>query len=150
MAQLVNFGIILLVLWKWAFIPVAKKLGERTDKIEKSLNDAQRIEKEKQEFHTWREQEMGKARKEASAIITSAQTEANVAKSQIMQQAKTEQEKMVKQVQEQIQTEKQQALADIKGQVADIITTAAEKILRKSLDEKADKELIKESLKSIK
>jgi F-type H+-transporting ATPase subunit b len=149
-AQLVNFGIILLVLWKWVLTPVAKKLGERSEKVQKSLDDAQRIEKEKQEFRAWKDQEMGKARKEASSIVTMAQSEAVAVKNQILQDAKLEQEKLVKQIQAQIQSEKQQALSDIKTQVADMITGAAEKILRKNLDEKADRELIKESLKSIK
>src|SRR5574340_228833 len=61
-AQLVNFGIILAVLWKWVFIPVAKNLAARTEKIEKSLNDADRIAREKEEFAKWREAEMTKVR----------------------------------------------------------------------------------------
>ena len=48
--QLVTFLLALFVLWKWALTPVAKKLTERTDKIEKAMNDADRITKEKQEF----------------------------------------------------------------------------------------------------
>ena len=149
-AQLVNFGILLVVLWKFVFIPVAKKMQERTSKIDKSLKDAQDIEVQKKQFAEWKDQEMAKARKQAAEVITASQTEAGKVRQQILDQAKAEQEKLVKQAKEQIASEKNQALSDIKSQVADMITGAAEKILRKNLDAKADKEFIEESLNSIK
>lgn len=148
-AQLVNFGVILLVLWKWVFTPVAKKLEERTGKIEKSLQDAGRIEKEKKEFQVWKDEEFGKARKEASAIMTAAQSEARKQQGEIMEQTRQQQEKLVQQAREQIEAEKQRALAEVKTEVADMVTQAAEKILRKKLDAGTDTQLIRESLKAI-
>ncbi|MCL5666696.1 MAG: F0F1 ATP synthase subunit B [Patescibacteria group bacterium] len=146
LAQIVNFGIILLVLWKWVFIPVAKKLQERTDKIEKSLNDAERIEKEKKEFEAWKNEQMANARKEAGSIITAAQADAGKAKEQILREAKTEQQKIVDQAKQQIEEEKTHALSQAKTEIANMVTVAAEKILRGKLNEKNDQELIKESL----
>ncbi len=148
--QLVTFSIVLLVLWKFVFNPVAKKLTERTEKIEKSLNDATRIEKEKQEFAVWKNQEMTKARQEASSIVTSAQTEAGHAKQQILDQTKIDQQKLIDQAKSQIESEKSRVLSEAKGELADMVTNATEKILKKKLDGKADQELIKESLQGIK
>lgn len=149
LAQLVNFGILLFVLWKFAFNPVAKKLQERTEKIEKSLNDAERIAKEKLEFEQWRQVEMSKARQEASSIVTSAQTEAGKAKQVILEQTKIDQQKLVDQAKAQITSEKNKALSDAKGELADLVTNATEKILRKKLDGKHDQEYIKESLSAV-
>ena len=149
-AQLINFGVLLFVLWKFAFTPIAKALTERTEKIEKSLNDADRIAKEKQEFEQWRQSEMTKARQEASSIVTAAQTEAQKAKQQIAADTKAEQEKIVNQAKQQIESEKVKQLAEAKSELANIVTTATEKILRKKLDDKTDKELIKESLAHVK
>ncbi len=148
--QLLTFSVVLVVLWKFVFNPVAKKLTERTEKIEKSLNDATRIEKEKQEFEIWKNQEMSKARLEASTIITLAQTEAGKARQQILDQTKHDQQKLVDQAKSQIESEKNQQLQAAKSELANIITTATEKILRKKLDSKADQELIKVSLTNIK
>lgn len=128
---------------------MAKKLQERTDKIEKAMKDAASTEKEKQEFAIWKQQEMTKARQEASSIITTAQTEAGKAKQQILDQTKLDQQKLVDQAKTQIESEKNQQLQSAKSQLANMITQASEKILRKKLDTKADQELIKESLKSI-
>ena len=148
-AQLINFAVVLFVLWKWVFTPVAKKLTERTEKIEKAMRDAASTEKEKQEFAVWKEREMSNARKEASTIITGAQTEATKAKDQIVAKAKEEQQKVVDDAKKQIEQEKNQQLQSAKSELADIITNATEKILRSKLDKNKDQELIKDSLKNI-
>ena len=149
-AQLLNFAIVLFVLWKWVFTPVTKKLEERTAKIEKSLNDAERITKEKQEFETWRQAEMGKARQEASSIVTAAQTEAGKAKQVILDQTKQDQQKLIDQAKAQIESEKNKSISEAKSELADMITNATEKILRHKLDSKTDQALIKESLANVK
>ncbi len=149
-AQLINFGILLLIFWKLILPNITKALKARTERIEKSLHDADRIEKEKKEFDIWRQDEMSKARTEASSIITSAQTEAGKAKQQLIDQTKAEQQKLVDQAKIQIIEEKNKALQEAKGELADLVTNATEKILRHKLDAKTDHTLIKESLAHIK
>jgi F-type H+-transporting ATPase subunit b len=148
-AQLINVTVVLLILWKFAFAPVTKKLQERTDKIEKAMNDAGRIAKEKQAFEAWRQTEMSKARTEASSIVTSAQTEAGKAKQVILDQTKQDQQKLIDQAKAQIESEKNRSISEAKGELADLVTNAAEKILRHKLDKHTDQELIKDSLKNL-
>jgi F-type H+-transporting ATPase subunit b len=149
LAQLFNFGVILFILWKWVFGPVANKLQHRTDRIEKAMNDAQTITREKEEFMIWKQNAVNEARKEASLIVGSAQTEAVKVKEQILQQAKEDQIKLVEQARSQIEQDKQEALRSAKAEIADMVTSASEKILRKKLDDKGDRELISEVLKSV-
>jgi len=149
-AQLINFGVILFILWKWVFTPVAKKLQERSDKIQKSMNDSERIAKEKQEFEIWKNKEMGETRKQAGEIITQSQLEAGKLKNQLLAETKTQQVQLVEQAKQQILQEKDMALQSAKSELADIVTEAAEKILRHKLDSAKDKELIKESLANVK
>ena len=59
-------------------------------------------------------------------------------------------QKELDQAKKEIEAEKIKALQAAKSELADIITTAAEKILRQKLDEKNDKELIKKSLSNLK
>lgn len=148
-AQLINFGIILLVLWKWVFTPVAKKLTERTERVEKAMRDASDVEKAKNEFFTWKDTEMVRVKSQATAIITAAQSEAGKAKQQIMDEAKKEQEKVIIQAKVKIEEEKNQALREVKAQMADLVTLATERIIKEKLDSSKDKELIKESLRQI-
>lgn len=149
-AQLINFAVVLLILWKWVFTPVTKKLEERTAKIEKAMKDATNTEKEKQAFSAWKLEEMSNARKESNIIITEAKTEAEKVKDQILQDAKFEQQKLVGQAKEKIIEEQQKAISAAKGELADLVTNATEKIIRQKLNSTKDQELIKESLRTIK
>ncbi len=149
-AQLVNFAVVLGILWKFVFTPVARQLQARTEKIEKAMADATTTEKEKQEFAVWKQQEMTKVKTEANGIISSAQSEAGKVKEDILKQAKEEQLKLVELSKKQIEQEKAQALSSAKAELADIITTATEKILRQKLDSSKDRDLITKSLSSLK
>ncbi|MBI5530112.1 MAG: F0F1 ATP synthase subunit B [Candidatus Doudnabacteria bacterium] len=149
-AQLVNFAVVLGILWKFVFTPVAKQLQARTEKIEKAMADATTTEKEKQEFAVWKQQEIAKVKTEAGSIISSAQADAGKVKEDLLKQAKEEQQKLIEQGKKQIEQEKAQALQAAKSELADIITTATEKILREKLTGDKDQKLIKDSLKDIK
>ena len=149
-AQLINFGIILVVLWKWVFTPVAKKLTERTERVEKAMKDASDTEKAKADYFQWKETEMTKVRSQATAIITAAQSEAGKAKQQIMDETKKEQERAVAQARVKIEEEKNNAVREVKSQMADLVTLASEKILKEKLSSSKDQQLIKDTLGSIK
>ena len=147
--QLLTFSVVLFILWKWVWTPVAKKLTERTERVEKAMKDAASTEKEKQDFSKWKAEQMVNTRHEASIIINKAQDEAVKTKDAILQQAKDEQAKLVEQAKAQIEQEKNQALSAAKSELADLVTQASEKILRKKLDQQKDQELVKEMLKSL-
>ncbi len=146
-AQLFNFAVIIAILYKWVFKPVGKKLQERSDKIDKALKDAADIESQKIEFDEWKQQSMQDARKEASEIISKAEMEAVAEKEKILAMTKEEQSKILRQTKAQIQSEQKQAVEEAKAEVADLVTTAAEKVLRSKIDEKKDKELIAGAIK---
>lgn len=148
-AQLINFAVVLLVLWKWVFKPVARKLQERTDRIEKAMNDAQSTSKEKEDFGKWKDLEMTRVRSQTAAIVAAAEAQAGKSRQEILDQAKQEQAKLAEETRKQIEQEKQKIIQDAKAELADLVTFASEKILREKLDSAKDKELIEDSLKSI-
>ena len=147
--QLITFSVVLFILWKFVFTPVAKKLTERTERIEKAMRDAASTEKEKQDFAKWKAEQMVNTRHEASVVMSKAQDEANKIKDQTLIITKNDQEKLIAQTRQQIEQEKNQALQAAKSELADLVTNATEKILRHKLDGHKDQELVKEALKSI-
>jgi len=149
-AQLVNFGIVMWILWKFVFGPVGKKLEERRQKIDKALKDAADVERQKTEFEAWREEEMRKTRTQAAEIVSQAQKEALVQKDKVVADTKSEQEKLVKQAKEQIKSEQEKSVLEIKSQIAELVTMATEKVLKQKLDGKHDQELVKKSIESLK
>jgi F-type H+-transporting ATPase subunit b len=150
LAQLINFGIVLFVLWKWVFRPVAKAMTERTEKIEKSLADAKQIAEDKQTFDTWKNAEVGKIRIEASQIITEAKQEAEKVKQEILDKAKQEQARVILQTQTKLEEEKNRALSEVKEHIADMVVSATESVIKTKLDPKKDYELVKQALEKAK
>lgn len=149
LAQLFNFVIVLLILWKWVFGPLGKKLQERSDKIEKSLTEAKEIEEKLKSVEQYRNEEAEKARHQANDIIVKAQKAAEQAKQGIMDEARASAERIVEQARKQIENEKNRAMSEIREEAANMIVSATEKIIREKLDPKKDAELIKESLKEV-
>lgn len=149
-AQLVNFSIILALLYRYVFKPVGNKLQERADKIDRALKDAEDIEKGKEAFEEWKAQELAALKKKAAAEIEKARSEGEAEKARVLAEAKLEMAKMREQTEFQLSAEKKQALADIKKQAAEMITLAAEKVIKEKLDSKKDQELIHKILSEIK
>lgn len=149
-AQLINFSIILFVLWRFVFRPVAKALSERTTKIENSLAEAQKIASERETFDSWKNKEMSEVRQEAAGIITQAKGDAEQVRAQITDTAKAEAVKILEKGKAQLEEEKNKAVLQIKSEIADIVVSATETILKKKMDSSADQALVKEAIDSLK
>jgi F-type H+-transporting ATPase subunit b len=150
LAQLVNFGIILFVLWKWVFGPVAKGLADRTTKIEGSLAEAERIAKERETFDSWKNKEISGVRQEAAEIITQAKAGAEQARTEITKTAMDDAKRILESGKAQLNQEKNKAVHEIKAEVAEMVVKVTETILKKKLDSAADKNLIKDAIAGLK
>ncbi|MHB8871288.1 MAG: F0F1 ATP synthase subunit B [Candidatus Doudnabacteria bacterium] len=148
-AQLINFAIVLIVLWRWVFKPLGAKLEQRTAKIEKSIKESQEIQDQLKQVEQYRKAEMEKIRGEANEIVAKAQKTAEMNKEQIIAEAKKGAEKVLEQSKKELASEKEKLLAEVREEAATLVVAATEKILREKLDSKRDVELIKESLKGL-
>jgi len=149
LAQLLNFSVILFILYKFAFKPVGKKLEERREKLDKALKDAEDIEKQKLEFDQWKETEIKRVKSQATAIIASAQSDAIKERAKILGETAKRQEDLVNNAKRQIEEERETVANQIKQEASDMITTAVEKILKEKITDQKDKELIEKTVKNI-
>ena len=145
-AQLINFGLVLFVLWKWVYKPLVKILNERTNKIDKSLREAQEIEKRLGETKVEQENILTKSRQEAAIILERAEKEAGEAKDKMMQEAEDKINKQLEVARQKLSEEKEKIAKEIKLEVAGLVEQALEKIVPEHLGEKADKKNIKKIL----
>lgn len=148
LAQLVNFSVIAFVLWKWAWRPLARLMDERSEKIEKSLEDAKRIEEELRKIHEKREVILLQAKKEAKSILEVATKKADTLKIEMVREARHETEKIVAGAKLAIAHEKEQMLMEVKAHVADLVVAASEKVLQEKIDGTKDKELVEAAIKT--
>ncbi len=149
LAQLLNFSIVLFVMWKWVYTPLLKVMDERTKKIEQGLKDAEEAATARRAADEEREKTIVAARVEAKRIIEDATRMADAERQEAVKRAKTEVERVVAQGKERLVMEKDTLMASIRGEAAELVTAAAEKILREKLDTAADKKLIAAAIKDI-
>ena len=145
-AQIVNFLILLFVLYKFAYGPVLRMLDERTKKIEKGMKDAEASGKKLEEIAAKEKGILDEAKNQAKEIVKRSEDAAVKQAEEIVITAKDQTQKMLETAQKQIQQEKNKILAEAKSEIANLVMAATEKIIDEKLDSEKDKELIKKSL----
>jgi len=145
-AQAINFSIVISVLYFFALKPILKVMQERTEKIEKSLADADAIEENMRKTEERYEQTLNEAKKEAAAIMARAGEEAEKKREKMLAKTKEEIGQIINEEKEKMQKEKAQVLREIKSSVTDLVIAITEKVIEKKLSSKEDKELIKKMI----
>jgi len=146
-AQIVNFLILLLVLYKFAYGPVLKMLNDRTKKIEDGIKNAEDAKKKLIELSAREKDVLAKARKEAQGIIKKSEENALKNAKLIEDSAKTQYEKILEEAKAQIEQEKNKAVKEAKSEIAELIVIATEKIIDEKMTNEKDKELISKAIK---
>ncbi|MDD5040128.1 MAG: F0F1 ATP synthase subunit B [Patescibacteria group bacterium] len=146
-AQVVNFGIVIGVLWYFALKPLMKMMHKRSDDIEKSLQQAKEIERKLQEAEQSKEKLITEAKQEAQVIMEQTHRDAEKVKGEKLAETRQEMERMAEKVKQDIQAEKQTMLREAKGQVADLVIAAAGQVIGKNLDHDTNKKLVEDTIK---
>jgi len=146
-AQLVNFAIVFSVLYFFAFKPLVKTMSDRTEKIDKSLKDADEIEKRLALTEKEREEIIIAAKKQASLIVEEAAARGEERKNELVAKAKEEIGQVINNEKEKLVRDKAETLKEIKNEVADLVILTVEKLLNEKMTGDKDKELIKKMVK---
>ena len=145
-AQLINFTILLIVIG-WAskrfLFPL---LDERRKRIQDGLDASEEAKQRLAEAETEVGAELAKGRQEGQALIGQAQQMSARVQEEGRQAARAEAEILLERARSEIQLERDAAIADLRREFADLTITAAERVIRRSLDRKAHQELIEEVL----
>ena len=145
-AQFINFTI-LLILVGWAskrfLFPL---LDERRKRIQEGLEASEEAKQRLAQTETETAAELEKARQEGQGLIGQAQQMSARIQEEARQSARAEGETLLERARSEIQLERDAAIADLRREFADLTITAAERVIRRSLDRKAHRELIEEVL----
>jgi F-type H+-transporting ATPase subunit b len=145
-AQLVNFGILLLVLRLFLFKPIMKVMDERRRKIEEGLNASQQAAAAAENSQEESRRALELARAEGREAIGRAQETAARLSTELEAQARREAEGIVERARAEIDRERQQAIQALRAEFADLTVRAAERVVGQSLDRTAHQRLIDETL----
>lgn len=148
-AQIINFFILLFILYKFLYTPILRLLENRAKKIEKGLNDAKAIEQRLKEIEKLKQEKMSEALDKAKQIVEEASLVAENNKKEKIIEARTEITAQVIKAKELIKEEKGKMLDEVKKEVGELVILAIQKIIPETLDKKKDKVMVEEAIREL-
>lgn len=140
------FGLTFLVLWRFAWKPIAEGLDKRergiADHIEKAKADAAKATETLAAY----ERKLAAAAEEATKIVTQARQEAEAAKDRIMAEAQAEAERAKARALADIRAAKEQAVRELARSHVDSAVSLAGSLIRREVDAARHQDLIDDSL----
>ena len=142
LTQIVSFLILFVVLWKVLHGPVTRMLDERAKRIEEGLEAAERARAEAASSAEKVEEEFAAARVEGQRMIAEARDAATGYRREQETRVREEMEEMLSRARTQIERERDSAVDEVRRQFSVLAISAAERVIERSLDEEAHRELI--------
>lgn len=147
LAQIINVVILLVVLYFVAYKPVMRMLDKRSKRIKDSVEQAESIQEQAARTEEEVKKQLEAASREGQKRIAQAEKAGEEMRGKARQSAKQEAEVIITQARGEIQRERDEAISEIRKEVADLTIAAAEKVIDRSLDKKAHRELIDKVMK---
>jgi F-type H+-transporting ATPase subunit b len=143
-AQLVNFGLIFLLLAKVVWPRVLKMLDERSERIAKGLEDARAAEEARENAERERDKLLAQARIEGQKLVDEARQRGEEQVKLLVREAQGDSDAIRNQARIQAEEERNRILAETRGEIVTLVMAAAERLIGDSLDEKRQRAIIKE------
>lgn len=146
LVYLINFAVLSVILYFFAYKRILGVLDARSAKIKESLEEADRVRVNAQEQQEQMQRTLDEGRQEGQRVLLEAREAAERYREQQQEQARAQSEEMLQRARADIETERDAALEQVRAQFAGLAVTAAERIIRRSLDENTHRDLIDEVL----
>jgi len=143
---IVVFGVLLAVLWKFAWGPMLEGLQKREHLIQGAIDDARRAKEEAERLRGEFEQQMAKANAKAQEIHEEARRQAQQNSDQMVAKARSEIQTERERLHREIQTAHDQALQELWSQTAQLATLVSAKTIRRQLSPDDHRRLVDEAV----
>lgn len=145
----ITFLVLVVVLSKFAWGPIVKMLAEREKTIREALEQAKKERLEAEKLLTEQKAAFAQAQREAADLAKRNQQEVEALRQDLTAKAKKEADDLVTSARRQIVEEKTKAIAELRSQVADLAIEAAGRLVKASLDEKGQRQLVQEYIEQL-
>ena len=144
--QAFNFIILLVLLTKLLYKPLLAKMDERTNAIQKSLDEAQaaraEAQKERDEFAT----KIQAAHAEAQGIRAAALKDAADEQRRLVDAARAEAARLVASARQEMDQDVRRARQALRQEVADLAIAISERLIKKSLNDTDHRRIVDDAI----
>lgn len=144
--QMVNFLVLLFILWKLLYKPLIGKMQERASAIKRSLDEAQAARLEAQQEREQHGQKLQAAYAEAKAIRETALKEAAEEQRTLVDAARAEAARLIADARAEMEQDVRRARQELRQEVSDLAVTVAERLIRKSMREVDHRRIVAEEI----
>jgi F-type H+-transporting ATPase subunit b len=145
----VAFAILFFFMWKWVLPRVNTLLEERRHKIQGDLERAEQTRGEADQLLADYRAQLANAREESNRIIEEARKSADQLRKDLQGKAEQEAQATVARAQEEIRAERDRVLQELSTQVGQIALELAGRVVGRSLDESAHRQLVDEYIELV-
>ena len=138
----VVFGILLVILKRYAWGPITSALEDRERTIDESIQRAEKALTEAKQLQADNERARREAEQEAQRLLRAAREQADHLRNEEVQKTREQIQHLRDQAQAEIEREKDSALDALRAEVADLAIQAAEIILQENLDAPRQRRLV--------
>jgi len=147
--EILSFGILLWVMYKYAFPPILETLDMRERKIRESLEQAERHRVEAERRMQEYEAKLTAASREAEAVLIQAKERAQRLLDENEQRLGAEAERVKGEATREIDQERRKAIQEIRSQATDLALLVAEKVVERSLNDADHRRLADEAIAAV-
>jgi F-type H+-transporting ATPase subunit b len=144
LSQLVSFGIVFYILWRWGFPAIVKTLEKRQAVIREGVENAEKARSDLAEATARAEQVLQEARLQSQETINQATKAAEREAIRIQEEAYARAAQIEQQQVARIQQEAARARAELSRLVVNLSISAASKVISKSVDSSDNRRLVEE------
>ena len=145
----VSFLVLFFLLAKLAFPALRQSMEARTEKIRKSLDEAEATRAEAQTILADYQRQLADAKGEAGRVIDEARQTAESVKRDLIARAESEAEEQRRRNAEQIAAERDRVMSEVQSSVASLAVEMAERVVQASLDRDASMRLIEDYINTV-
>jgi F-type H+-transporting ATPase subunit b len=146
---LVTFVVLLVLLAKFAFKPIAQGLDRRSETIKKSIDDAEKQRADAKKLMDDYQKQLADARNEAGKIIEEARQIGERVRKEVVEKSNAEASAAVQRAQEEIQRQKEKGIQEMKDTVAALSVQIASRVIEKELNEATHRQLVDNLIKDL-
>jgi F-type H+-transporting ATPase subunit b len=143
------FLIVFFVLKRYAFARIQALLDERREKIQQSIEEAEKARAEARRLLEEHRALIGQARGHAEEILAEARKVADSQRQRVREETEADRQRRLEETRRQIEAETHRALEQIRTEVAELTLIAATKVTRKALDDDDHRRLIDEAIREL-
>ena len=144
--QIISFGILFFILSKLLYKPLVSLMDQRAEKIREGLEASDMAREQAARSEEAIQQQLVEARVEGQKLVAEARETADKCREEEMVRVRDDIELERVRAEANIQRERDAAIEDLRREFAGLAISAAEKVVRSSLDEEGHKELIESVL----